>query len=181
LALLYRSEGRLYMRQLERAPREANKRKNDNIGTRGDMTLKRSTLLAHLILLLLAATNFTFVTAALGHPGLTWDFASYAYRNGWGYTYRSDYSFAQVLTYIAAYAAGAVVYPSLTRPKWLAVGATLICIAGLASFVIELSHWFLDHHLCLIASFPILLIPLGIWGLAAPRLMSLPYKHSTAN
>ena len=47
----------------------------------------------------------------------------------------------------------------MTRPRFLNILAALLCLIGTISFVIELSHWIFDHHLSLIASFPILSVP----------------------
>ncbi|MEI8197520.1 MAG: hypothetical protein WCI73_16615 [Phycisphaerae bacterium] len=120
-------------------------------------------LLLHLVPLLLASTAFTLVTAPLGLAPFNWNYFAYTHADGWGYVYRSDYTLAQVLTYLLAYGAGLVLYPLLTRPHFLGVLAALICLAGSISFTIELSHWLFDHHLCLIGSFPILLLPIAMW------------------
>jgi hypothetical protein len=123
-------------------------------------------ILLHLTVVLLACTNFSLLTAPLGRAHFSWEFAL-TYRNGWGYAYQSDYSLAQVVAYLVAYASGVALYPRVTRPKTLATFAALICLLGAFSFVIELSHWFLDHHLCLIASFPILLVATDLWTIAS--------------
>src|SRR5204863_8475573 len=96
--------------------------------------------LLHVVMLLLAATNFTLVTAPFSGPGWTCNYFSCGYANGWGYVYRSDYSLAQVVAYLVAYGAGAVLYPMVTRPKFLGVVASAVCAVGFVSFAVELSH-----------------------------------------
>lgn len=117
----------------------------------------------HVVLLILASTAFTIITAPLGHSSFNWNYFAYAHQDGWGYVYKSDYSLAQVLAYLLAYGSGVVVYPWQTRPRFLAVPATLLCLAGVISFVIELSHWFFDHNLSWIASFPVVVLPIAVW------------------
>lgn len=120
-------------------------------------------LILHFVALLLASTSFTLFTAFLGHTGLKCNFFGWAYSNGWGYQYRSDYSLAEVCAYLLAYGSGVILYPLVTRPRVLARIARFICLAGFISFTVELSHWFFDHHLSLIASFPVLLFPIVVW------------------
>lgn len=118
--------------------------------------------LLHLIPLLLAATRFTLVTF-LFKQGFTWDYATVAHSDAWGYVYHSEYSLPQVLAYLLAYGSGAVLYARATRPRWLASVATSLCVIGFVSFAIEALHWAFDHHLSLIASLPIMLIPIAVW------------------
>ncbi len=122
-------------------------------------------IILHLVALLLACTAFTLITAPLGRSDLSWTFFSYGYSNGWGYEYHSEYSLAQVLAYLVAYAAGAVLYAFLKSPPLVTRLAMIVCLVGTASFIIELSHWFIDHHLSLIASAPALLLISGVWTL----------------
>jgi hypothetical protein len=86
----------------------------------------------------------------------TWDYFQYAYRNGWGYQYQSDYSLALVVAYILAYALGCVAY--LVSWRWinplLAGVGLVVCGFGVLSFCIEGSHWLWDHHLSWILSCP---------------------------
>lgn len=120
-------------------------------------------VLLHVVPLLLAATAFTVVTAPAGPSEFRWSYFDYAHANGWGYAYRSDYSLTQVCTYLLAYGSGVVLHPLLTRPRPLAALATVACLAGFGSFSLELSHWLFDHHLSLVASFPIIVLPVAIW------------------
>ncbi len=132
------------------------------------MTKSIPIIVLHLTTLLVAASNFTLITALLGH-GFHWEFQFLAYNfsNGWGYVYQSDYSLAQVCAFLLAYASGLFVYPRFTHPPILAAIATLCCVAGTLSYGIELSHWVVDHHLTLVGSFPIIVIPIGIWTIVS--------------
>jgi hypothetical protein len=56
-----------------------------------------------------------------------------------------------------------ILYPRLARPAWVAFVAVILCGAGLISFLIEGSHYVMDHHFSLIASVPIVLIPIALW------------------
>lgn len=120
-------------------------------------------LVLHLVPLLLASSAFTLVTAPLGLAPFHWNYFAYTYRNGWGSIFHSDYTLAQVLTYLLAYGSGLVLYPLLTRPRILGLLAALVCLAGVLSFALELSHWGVDHHLSWIVSFPIMLLPIAVW------------------
>lgn len=111
--------------------------------------------IAHFVLMLLASTNLTIVSWIWGEGAWTWNYIQYTYRDGWGYVYRSDYSLHQVLLYLAAYGTGLVVYPILWRHRvYLSGLAFVVCLLGAVSFGLELTHWFMDHHLCWIASVP---------------------------
>jgi hypothetical protein len=128
------------------------------------IVLKQTGLvLLHVLPLLLASTAFTLITFPFGSHSFTWNYLDLSYHNGWGYTYHSEYSVLQVITYLFAYATGVVLYPILTRPRPLALFAAVICLAGFISFAIELTHWLFDHHLSLIASFPIIVLPIALW------------------
>ena len=122
--------------------------------------------IAHLVVLLLASTDFTLITASLGGATLQWNFFGWAYANGWGYVYRSSYSFGQVCAYLLAYASGIGLYLWMLRPSIIRNFGVGICVAGVVSFTVELSHWVFDHNLSLIASFPVMLIAIDIWIIA---------------
>jgi hypothetical protein len=116
-----------------------------------------------LLLLALACTRFTLVTAwATGK--WTCDFHMYRYSNGWGYTYQSDYSLSVVVTHLAAYAAGLAVFALAWRAgsRYVAGSGIVLCILGLVSFGIEGSHWIWWHELSWIASFPVVMVPLAV-------------------
>jgi hypothetical protein len=125
-----------------------------------------STLCFHAALLLAASTRFSVVSWMWGKSAWTWDYLQYAYRNGWGYEYQSDYSLAVVLAYIAAYSLGLIGYGMASRfvaAGWSILGA-ILCVLGLISFLIEGSHWLWSHHLSWILSCPAagLLLAVGV-------------------
>ena len=119
---------------------------------------------SHVVLLVLASTNFSIVSWLWGDPFLNWDYFRYSYRNGWGYTYVSEYSLAQVLSYMAAYGLGIAAFASLLIRHRLRSSAlaAILCLVGALSFCIEASHWLWDHHLSWIASFPAVMVVLWI-------------------
>jgi hypothetical protein len=121
-------------------------------------------LVFHIVLLLLASTNFTIIMFLREGTSLSWNYYSCTRRSGFGFEYVSDYSLPQVLAYIAAYAAGLMVFlPLFLRGcKWLGLPGLVLSILGLTSFVIEGSHWTIDHHRSWIVSFPIAFIVLWI-------------------
>jgi hypothetical protein len=107
-------------------------------------------------LLILASTRFSVVSWIWGKWAWTWDYFQYSYRNGWGYQYRSDYSFVVVLTYLTAFLLGLIAHGmASTRGGgvWNSV-AMILCVLGLVSFTIEGSHWVWEHHLSWIAICP---------------------------
>lgn len=113
-------------------------------------------LCLHAGLLVAASTKFSVLSWMGGSPHWTWDYFQYAYKDGWGYRYESDYSLLIVLTYIAAYLAGVAGY-ALTWKRlagaWTGLAAILSAL-GLISFLIEGSHWLWEHHLSWIFSCP---------------------------
>ena len=118
----------------------------------------------HAVLLVLASTNFSVVGWLRGDFSWNFRYFEYGYRNGWGYTYVSDYTLGQVLCYVAAYGFGVAVFGSawFRRGLWPGVLAMVLCLVGTASFCIELTHWLWSHHLSLIASFPAVMVVLWI-------------------
>ena len=129
-------------------------------------------------LLLLASTRFGIVSWIGGPWDWSWDYFLYAYENGWGYTYESDFSFWVVLTYLAAFTAGLRGH-RMAGKRIAGVCSTLaviLCIFGLASFLVEGSHFLLNHRLSLIAICPaasLLLACIAIVQLGrAPRMLS---------
>ena len=128
------------------------------------MKTLRLLLIAHVVLLVLASTNFSIVSWLWGDPGWSWDHFQYSYRSGWGYTYVSDYSLAQVLSYMVAYGVGVAAFTGLSIRRRLRSSAlaTVLCLLGVLSFCIEASHWLWDHHLSWIASFPAVMVVLWI-------------------
>ncbi len=114
------------------------------------------TLGAYAGLLLLASTRFSVVSWMFGRWAWTWEYFQYSCRNGWGYQYQSDYSFAVVLTYLVAFVVGIVGY--VIAGKRIAGGwsflALILCVLGSISFFIEGTHWLWEHHLSWIAICP---------------------------
>ena len=118
----------------------------------------------HVVLLVLASTNFSVVSWLWGDLSWTWSYYHYSYRNGWGHTYVSEYALGQVLCYAAAYGLGVAAFAIVwIRHRLLSSGlATVVCLVGAASFCIEATHWLWPHHLSLIASFPVVMVVLWI-------------------
>ncbi|HEY4329714.1 MAG TPA: hypothetical protein VGN88_08250 [Phycisphaerae bacterium] len=117
-----------------------------------------------LIPLTLAATNFTLLTFPFSPSSFTISFFAYSYQNGWGYTYQSDFSLLQVLTYTLAYVSGIFLLPLIAHPHFLAKFAQLISLAGALSFSLELTHWLIPHHLSIILSLPVILWLIAFWS-----------------
>lgn len=135
-----------------------------------------SLFVINIVLLLLASTNFSIIMFLGENTSFSWNYYTYAFRNGFGYEYVSDYSLAQVLTYIAAYSAGLISFAYLyfRSSKLLSFLGFILSLLGLISFIIEGSHWVVDHHQSWIVSFPIGLIVL--WILVVIR--SVNREHS---
>jgi hypothetical protein len=112
--------------------------------------------LLHISLLLLASTNFTLVTFLRDDTSFFWNYYTCSSRNGFGFAFVSNYSLPQVLTYIAAYATGLILYGALFFRgfKFLGLLGFVLSLLGLVSFGIEGSHWIYDHHRSLIVSLP---------------------------
>jgi len=111
-------------------------------------------LLVHAILLLAASTQWTAFSWSWGNRAWTWNYFMIHRASGWGYVYKSDYSLAVVWTYLLAYGAGLVAYSmasARTHVWWPFLGGAL-CVLGLVSFTIEISHWLFGHHLSLIVT-----------------------------
>ncbi len=135
-------------------------------------------LVGHAVLLVLASTNFSVVSWLWGDLSWNCTFIRYAYRNGWGHAYVSDYSIGQVLCYVAAYGLGVaafgIAWLRLQLP--LSAVATVVCLLGAVSFGIELTHWLWAHHLSVIASFPAAMIVL--WVCIAAQLGNIRHRDS---
>ena len=121
-------------------------------------------LISHAVLLVLASTNFSVVSWLWGDFSWNWSYFQYSYRNGWGYTYVSDYNLGQVACYVGAYGLGVAAF-TIARVRYrlsLSTAAIVVCLLGAVSFCIELTHWFWSHHLSLIASFPAAMVVLWV-------------------
>jgi hypothetical protein len=121
-------------------------------------------LVGHVVLLALASTDFSAVSWLWGDLSWNWSYLQYSYRNGWGYTYVSEYALGQVLCYIGAYGLGIAVFGIawIRHGLCLSAIATLVCLLGAVSFCIEATHWLWSHHLSWIASFPAVMLVLWI-------------------
>jgi hypothetical protein len=129
-------------------------------------------LVAHLVLLVLASTSFTVVTA-FANGRFQWQYFQYFWQHGWGLRYQFPYSLSVVLAYLAAYAVGVVVYYVAYRDgaKIIGLVGLLLCAAGVASFAFEATHWLVNHYTSLILSSPIVL------GVLAPVIAIQQYRH----
>lgn len=125
----------------------------------------RPLLLLHALLLLLASTDFTVVTATFGQEdSWRWCYFKYDSESGWGYQYVSDYTLPVVLTYLAAFAVGTVGFAVVSlRGRWLiGVLGLVLSVLGLISFGIEGSHWVLEHHRSWLAFSPAIMFVLVV-------------------
>ncbi len=122
-------------------------------------------LLAHIVLLLLAATRFSIVSWLWGEVSWQLNYFQYAHRKLWGILYVSKYTLPQVVVYVLGYLVGLLTFWCADRalPAFLKGAGAIICLLGLVSFSLELSHWFCRHGISWIASFPVLLVPGWIW------------------
>lgn len=126
----------------------------------------RLLLLLHALLLLLASTDFTIVTAALGRDSWRWCYFKYSSQNGWGYQYVSDYTLAIVLTYIAAFAVGIGGFSLawLRGRRLIGMLGVVLSVLGLVSFGIEGSHWVFEHNRSWLAFSPAVMFVLVLAG-----------------
>lgn len=135
----------------------------------------RLLLVLHALLLLLASTDFTIVTAPLGQDSWRWCYLKYSSQSGWGYQYVSDYTLPIVLTYIAAFAVGIVGF-ALAWPqgRWL-IGllGVVLSVLGLISFGIEGSHWVFEHNRSWLAFSPAIMFVLLVLAWL-PRRQGIP-------
>ncbi len=124
------------------------------------MRMKRIIILSHIVLLILASTDFTLVTW-FGEAGAwRWTYFQYSFRSGYGHPFVSDYGLGQVLCYCFAYGLGIVSFLMTRYTGWVSIGF-LLCIVGFLSFILELSHWVFSHHLSAIINVPV--VVLLIW------------------
>ncbi len=136
------------------------------------MTARLTLLIIHAVLLVLASTHFTVVTF-FWDGKWQWTYYQYTRLSGWGLPYHSPYPLPVVLAYIAAYAAGIATYAmiSLKNSPLIATIGMLACVLCLASFIVELTHWFSQWYGSWIVSLPAPLLALallGFWLQCAP-------------
>lgn len=131
----------------------------------------RPLLLIHLILILLASTNFTIVTSVLDGERFEWCYYAFAWRSGFGFEYVSNYSLSEVVTYLGAYAVGVAGFYAAWKLKrdGLSVLGIVLSVIGMLSFSIEGSHWIIDHHRSLMAFSPVAMIVLSAVKLLLSR------------
>lgn len=116
--------------------------------------------IGHVVLLVLASTNFSVVSWLWGDLSWAWSYFQYSYRSGWGYAYVSEYALEQVLCYIGAYGLGIAAFAIvwIRHRLLLSAAATVVCLLGAVSYCIEVTHWLWPHHLSWIASFPVVMV-----------------------
>lgn len=121
----------------------------------------RILLALHAILLLLASTGFTIVTAFAGNSSFRWQYFRYHSSNGFGVKFVSDYSVFEIVTYLLAFGVGVFGFSLAVKSRPL-VGAAgvLLSLIGLLSFVIEGSHTLVDHHRSWLAFSPAIMFTL---------------------
>ncbi len=135
---------------------------------RSDM---RTMLAMHTILLLLASTSFTIVTALLGKASLQWCYFKYASSSGWGVRYVSDYSAPEIVTYLLAFTVGAIGFFVAAKSGRPAVGIVGVApsLIGILSFAMEGSHWIIDHNRSWLAFSPAVMFILVFLALLPKR------------
>ncbi len=131
----------------------------------------RPILALHALLVLLASTEFTIVTAFFG-GSFRWCYYRYAWQSGWGFQFVSDYSLPVVLTYLAGFAAGVVGFSLAWRRGRLVLGLLGVGLSaiGMISFAMEGSHWILEHHRSWIAISPVATLILVLFACFPSRL-----------
>jgi hypothetical protein len=114
------------------------------------------------VLISLAASDFTILSGSAAPERFQFNYFAFSHRSGWGSVYVSEYSVPQVGVYLVAYAAGLMAFAMVVRSGLRTIGGTgvVLCLLGLISFALEASHWLLNHHSSLIASVPVLILPL---------------------
>jgi hypothetical protein len=119
-------------------------------------------LLGHVIVLVLAGTSFTVITA-MRNGQFQCEYFRFASQSGWGSLYESPYSLAVVLAYLGAYGTGLAAYLLAWRrhSSILVAAVIVLCALGFASFAFELTHWFVDHQRSCIISMPAALMLLA--------------------
>ncbi len=118
----------------------------------------------HVLLLILAATDFTVLGVIFGDGSFGCDFFKISYSYGFGRPTASDFSIWQALAYAISYGLGIPVFTHAWRLGWHwpgALGVGLSCL-GFLSFVIEAVRIAVSGHLSLIASFPVVMVVLWV-------------------
>ena len=136
----------------------------------------RVLLLLHALLLLLASTDFTIVTALTGHDSFRWCYFRYSSWSGFGVRYVSGFTLPVVLTYIACFAVGVVAYSlAMARGRtWTGAVGLVLSGLGLASFLLEGSHWVAEHNRSWLAFSPLAMLVVCVVALLPSRGAPLP-------
>ena len=123
-------------------------------------------ILLHVILLVVASTSFTVLTAINGDR-FQWQYFHYTSQTGWGHLYQFPYSLSLVLAYLAAYGTGLATYILVWKNGSQIIGITgiVLCALGFASFSYELTHWCTEFYGSWIAHAPGPLLLLAIAAL----------------
>ena len=142
----------------------------------------RILLTLHAILLLLASTKFTIITAFFGNSVLQWCYFKYASSNGWGFKYVSDYNVAEIVTYLLGFTVGAIGFFAASKRGHLVVGVLGVSLSliGILSFAIEGSHWIVDHNRSWVAFSPVAMLVLVIWVCLPRRLVEEEKSKATS-
>ncbi|MBI1311666.1 hypothetical protein GC176_10260 [bacterium] len=130
----------------------------------------------HALLLLLASTAFTIVTAVFGSESLQWCYYRYSSRSGFGTEYVSDFTLPVVATYLAAFAAGVIGFAAAVHKGRRVAGflGLILSMVGFVSFAIEGSHWLFGHHTSWLAFSPVLDLALVLAACVSPAGGSIP-------
>jgi hypothetical protein len=139
----------------------------------------RILLVTHAILLLLASTGFTIITAWRGKSSLQWCYYKYALQSGWGTRYVSDYSALEIVTYLLAFSVGIAGFLYALKDNHVVVGSlgVVLSMIGSLSFAFEGSHFFIEHHRSCIAFSPAVMFLLVVFG-CLPRRPARSYRMS---
>ncbi|WP_442511213.1 hypothetical protein SH528x_002883 [Novipirellula sp. SH528] len=140
----------------------------------------RILLIVHAVLLLLASTAFTIVSALFGGTSIQWCYYRYSFRSGFGTRYVSDYSLPVVATYLLAFAFGIVGFAMAFRDGRRVTGfvGVILSAVGFISFAIESSHWLVDHHRSWIVFVPAAMLALVVIACIPERRMTPESKPS---
>ncbi len=147
------------------------------------MTPMRILLIVHAVLLLLASTAFTIVTALFGARSILWCYYRYSFRSGFGTQYVSDYSLPVVATYLLAFAFGILGFAMAYRDGRRVTGCVGIILSaiGFISFAIESSHWLVDHHRSWVAIAPAAMLALVVIACVPRRRILTPELTPSPN
>ena len=140
----------------------------------------RPVLAIHAILLLLASTDFTVVTAIFGDHAWKWCYFRYASQSGFGYVYHSEYTLWAIWAYLLAFVAGTVGFSVALQHGRRVVGTlgVVLSVLGLVSFAIEGSHWIFEHNNSWLAFSPAAMFVLVLLAVLPRRPAVVAESHS---